>query len=191
MLWTVARQAPLSLGFPRQEYWSRLPCPLPGDLPNPGIEPRSPTLQANSLPAELPGKPLYNHLHIMISGAPEINVQSKSVTVVSWVSAPRQPYCMSHKLWNIHINIHIRKQEALCRVLRRKRTNRIVYRARKGDLWKGIGSHDDGDRSQTAGWVSKLETQERPHFSSSLSPKAWKQGKPMWSSHLEADRLQT
>ena len=39
--WTVARQAPLSIGFSRQEYWSGLPCPPPGDLPNPGIEPKS------------------------------------------------------------------------------------------------------------------------------------------------------
>ena len=43
-LWTVACQAPLSLGFSRQEYWSGLPCPPPGDLPNPGIEPASPAL---------------------------------------------------------------------------------------------------------------------------------------------------
>ena len=51
--WTVAHQAPLSMGFSRQEYWSGMPCPLPGDLPNPGIEPTppaSPTLQADSLP---------------------------------------------------------------------------------------------------------------------------------------------
>ena len=41
---TVPRQAPLLMGFPRQEYWSGLPCPPPGDLPNPGIEPRSPVL---------------------------------------------------------------------------------------------------------------------------------------------------
>ena len=41
-LWTVAHQAPLSMGFSRQEYWSGLPFPFPGDLPNPGIEPRSP-----------------------------------------------------------------------------------------------------------------------------------------------------
>ena len=40
-LWTVPHQAPLSMGFPRQEYWSGLPFPSPGDLPNPGIEPRS------------------------------------------------------------------------------------------------------------------------------------------------------
>ena len=39
--WTVARQAPLSMGFSRQEYWSGLPCPSPGDCPSPGIEPRS------------------------------------------------------------------------------------------------------------------------------------------------------
>ena len=55
-LWTVAHQASLSMGFSRQEYWSGLPCPPLGDLPNPGIEPRSPTLQA-ALPSEPPGKP--------------------------------------------------------------------------------------------------------------------------------------
>ena len=54
--WTVAHQAPLSKGFSRQEYWSGLPCSPPGDLPNPGIEPRSPTLQADSLRSEPPGK---------------------------------------------------------------------------------------------------------------------------------------
>ena len=51
--WTVARQAPLSMGFSRQEYWSGLPFPSPGDLPDPGIETRSPALQANSLLTEL------------------------------------------------------------------------------------------------------------------------------------------
>ena len=54
--WTVAHQAPLSTGFPRQEYWNGLLCPSPRDLPDPGIELRSPTLQVDSLPAELPGK---------------------------------------------------------------------------------------------------------------------------------------
>ena len=56
--WTVARQAPLSMGFSRQEYWSGLPFPSPGDLPNPGIEPGSPALQADTLSSEPPGKPL-------------------------------------------------------------------------------------------------------------------------------------
>ena len=50
---TVAYQAPPSIGFSRQEYWSGLPFPSPGDLPNPGIEPRSPALQADSLPTKL------------------------------------------------------------------------------------------------------------------------------------------
>ena len=53
--WTVAHQAPLSMGFSRQEYWSRLPFPSPRDLLDPGIEPRSPSLQADSLPSEPPG----------------------------------------------------------------------------------------------------------------------------------------
>ena len=56
--WTVAYQAPPSMGFPRQEYWSGLPFPSPGDLPNPGIEPGSPALQADALPSEPLAKPL-------------------------------------------------------------------------------------------------------------------------------------
>ena len=53
--WTAARQAPLSMGFSRQEYWSGLPFPSPGNLPHPGIELTSPALQADSLLSELPG----------------------------------------------------------------------------------------------------------------------------------------
>ena len=55
--WTIALQAPLYMGFSTQEYWSGLPFPSPGDLSNPGIKPRSPTLQVDSLPAEPQGKP--------------------------------------------------------------------------------------------------------------------------------------
>ena len=55
--WTVAHQSSLSMGFSRQEYWSGLPFPSPGDLPNPGIKPESPVLQADTLPSEPPGKP--------------------------------------------------------------------------------------------------------------------------------------
>ena len=54
--WTVAYQAPPSMGFSRQECWSGLPFPSPGDLPNPGIKPGSPALQADALPSEPPGK---------------------------------------------------------------------------------------------------------------------------------------
>ena len=55
--WTVTYQAPLSIVFSRQEYWSGLPFPSPRDLPDPGIEPGSPALQADALTSELPGKP--------------------------------------------------------------------------------------------------------------------------------------
>ena len=55
--WAVACQAPLSMGFSRQEYWSGLPFPSPRDLPDPWIKPESPSLQADSLPSESPGKP--------------------------------------------------------------------------------------------------------------------------------------
>ena len=66
--WTVAYQAPPSMGFSRQECWSGLPFPFPGHLPDPGIEPRSPALQADALPSEPPGKPVrvYNYTQILL-----------------------------------------------------------------------------------------------------------------------------
>ena len=68
--WTVAHQAPLSMELSRQEYWSGLPFLLPGDLPNPGIKARSPALQADSFPAELPGKPQWSARHYLIPTPP-------------------------------------------------------------------------------------------------------------------------
>ena len=59
--WTVVCQAPLSMGFSRQEYWSRLPFPFPGDLPDPGIELVSPALAGGFFIAKPPGKPHFDH----------------------------------------------------------------------------------------------------------------------------------
>ena len=76
---TVAHQAPLSMGFPRHEYWSGLPFPPPGDLPNPGIKPRSPALQASSLPPELPGKPFASGVKLKFlrwGGYPKCSVKT-------------------------------------------------------------------------------------------------------------------
>ena len=69
MDWTVAYQASPSMGFSRQEYRSGLPFPSPGDLPDPGIEPGSPTLQADALPSEPPGKPKNVSTYPLISAA--------------------------------------------------------------------------------------------------------------------------
>ena len=55
--WTVVNQAPLSMGYPRQKYWSGLPFPSPGDFPDPGIEPLSPALAGRFFTTEPPGKP--------------------------------------------------------------------------------------------------------------------------------------
>ena len=64
---TVTCYASLSMGFSRKEYWSRLPFPSPGDLPDPGIEPRSPALQTDTLLSEPPGKPyIYIYIYIMM-----------------------------------------------------------------------------------------------------------------------------
>ena len=62
--WTVAYQALPSMGFSWQEYWSGLPFPSPGDLPDPGIEPGSPAFQADTLTSEPPGKPPFHLLSL-------------------------------------------------------------------------------------------------------------------------------
>ena len=85
--WTVAHQAPLSMGFSRQEYWSGLPCPFPGVLPNPGSKPRSPTLQADSLLSEPPGKP---SIHGVVSKDGQVTnsislTSRTSATLCSWI----------------------------------------------------------------------------------------------------------
>ena len=61
--WTVIHQTSLSMEFSGQGYWSGQLFPSPGDLPNPGIEPRSPALQADSLPSEPPGEPIFIHVN--------------------------------------------------------------------------------------------------------------------------------
>ena len=76
--WTVARQAPLSMGFSQQEYWNWLPCPPPGSLPNPGIKPKSLALQADSLPAEPQGKPSINEATEICTSNKEQDKPSKN-----------------------------------------------------------------------------------------------------------------
>ena len=86
ILWTVVHQAPLSMGFPRQEYWSRFPFPSLGDLPDPGIKSTSPTLQADSLPSEPLGtyfslkKKRYNQLHEGFKG--NVKIQFYMYTLI-------------------------------------------------------------------------------------------------------------
>ena len=80
--WTVARQAPLSMGFSRQEYWSGLPFPSPGDLPNPGIEPGSPVLQADALPSEPPGNHIRDQFRILFT---EIITLVLHFSVFTWI----------------------------------------------------------------------------------------------------------
>ena len=72
--WTIAHQAPPSTGFSRQEYWSGLPFPSSGDLPNPGIKPRSPTLQGDTLPSEPLGKPPQFLRHMIKENLPRFNL---------------------------------------------------------------------------------------------------------------------
>ena len=79
-LWTVAHQAPPSMGFSRQEYWSGVPFLSPGDLPDPGIKPRSPALQAGALTSEPPGKPTDDH-YIYYCGQESLRRNGVATTV--------------------------------------------------------------------------------------------------------------
>ena len=69
--WTVDRQAPLSVGFSRQEYWSGLPFPSTGDLPNAGIKPASPTLTDGFFTSDLPEKPSWTLAHLKLTESPQ------------------------------------------------------------------------------------------------------------------------
>ena len=100
-LWTIAHQAPLSIGFSRQEYWSGLPCPPPGDLPNPGID-RSPALQADSLPSEPRGKPNYLHYLLSFSQSYARCLHLLILVVLPWQESLHRTfhfYCEMKALW--------------------------------------------------------------------------------------------
>ena len=79
--WIVAHQTPLSMGFSRQECWSGLTFPSPGDLPNPGIQPESPVLWADSLPSEPPGNPPVDQRYSPVLGRPSFII-SPQITLV-------------------------------------------------------------------------------------------------------------
>ena len=85
--WTAAHQGPLSMGFPRQEYWSRLPFPSPGDLSNSGTEPKSPASQADSLPPEPLGKTHPQPEATLILNMPEF-LDTKTPAVKKLVPGP-------------------------------------------------------------------------------------------------------
>ena len=89
--WTITHQAPLSTGFSRQEYLSGLPFPPPEHLPNPGIEPRSPTLQAGSLLSEPPGKP-----GMALSG------RNSFLRMLRWSAHPKR------KVWQVRLYINLK-----------------------------------------------------------------------------------
>ena len=81
--WSVAHQVSLSMEFSRQEYWSRFPFTTPRDLSYPGIKPRSPTLQADSLPSEPSRKPIYTYIYITSSLSIHLLMDSY-VASISW-----------------------------------------------------------------------------------------------------------
>ena len=88
-LWAVAHQAPLSMEFPRQEYWSGLPFPSPGDLLDPGIKPWSPALQADSFLTEAPGRK--GGGFIQFSNVEEGSISLTLPDCLSWTSVLSGP----------------------------------------------------------------------------------------------------
>ena len=108
-LWTVAYQAPPSMEFSRQEYWSGLPFPSPWDLPHPGIEPGSPALRADSLPSELQGKPHINIYPLPFrppsQPAPSCPSRPSQSTGLSFLGHTAASHCCLFYAWqHIHAN---------------------------------------------------------------------------------------
>ena len=97
-LWMVSFHAPLSVGFPRQECWSRLPCPPPKNLPDPGIEPESPTVQADSLPSE----PLSPHFWTSLQPSPSHPSRSSQSIKLNSLLSPAVAY---------HLGLRIKKKK--------------------------------------------------------------------------------
>ena len=154
----VAHQAPLCMGFSRQEYWSGLPFPSPGDLPDSGIEPGSPALQADSLPTELPGNsPPWNmgSLHFEARDGyfnrVVLNVQGKSFflqSAVLYVNREYQRTTLANylcDLWHRHITL-----------LKMSKTARTLALGAASGLWLGcIGQSTVGDFSgKTHVWLA-------------------------------------
>jgi len=93
--WTVAYQAPPSMGFSRQECWIGLPFPSPGDLPDPGIEPWSPALQADTLLSEAPGKPHLDKTVLQKHTCSPVFIEALFTTAKTW----KQLECLSTDEW--------------------------------------------------------------------------------------------
>ena len=117
-LWTVACQAPLSMGFSRQKYWSGLPFPSPEDLPHPGIKPMSSILQADSLLSKPPGKPLSLIRTLLITLGPlgcsgSSPFQGQQVGSLSLSLIPPLPCNETHS-WNLGIRTWTPKDALFC-----------------------------------------------------------------------------
>ena len=117
--WTAACQAPLSMGFSRQEYWSGLPCPPPGDLPNPGIEPRSPVLQTDCLPSEPPGKPMNTGVDSLFHFLGTVSTQESNWGLLQyrWIfyqlsyrGSPRSWDMTINTIWDPELDLGIKKK---------------------------------------------------------------------------------
>ena len=99
--WTVAHQAPLSMRFSRQGYWTGLPFPSPGDFPNPGIELRSPALHADSLPTELQGKPHSNTMSVVkykTKGKAADLLRERTMMQIAFMNELRQESSLNHSI---------------------------------------------------------------------------------------------
>ena len=115
--WAVARQAPLSMGFPRQEYWSGLPFRPPVDLPNPGIEPSSlvsPALAGGFFTTAPPGKPYSGEIHVPLRKSSGITVhnlkkqlQKRTLLMYPDVFLPSRSSLPSHSLSLPGVTFHI------------------------------------------------------------------------------------
>ena len=134
--WTVAHQAPPSMEFSRQEYWSGLPLPSPGDLPNPGIKPRSPTLQADALPFEPPGNP---HKKTKQNPKPKCVRPLENSAQQAGVRGQLTVLSLSGKRWYVHAK-SLRSCPTVCDLMDCSPPSSSVHGILQARIWNGLDS---------------------------------------------------
>ena len=123
-LWTVASQDPLSMGFSRQEYWSGLPFPPPRNLPNPGIKPRSPALQADSLLTELQGKP--HHAKCQTGSQAGIKIAGRNSNNHGYADDTTLMAKRKEELKNLFMSVKEESEKAGLKLIKKLRSQHLV-----------------------------------------------------------------
>ena len=160
--WTVTCQAPLSMGFSRQEYWSGFPFPSPGDLPNPGIEPKSPAFQADSLLTDLWWKPICHYMFVQSKRICNSNSETSSELWTFewlWYISVGSSLVTNVPLWWIILKMgewHWNMYNIMYEMSRQSRSDARYWVLGAGALGRPRGRVWGGRREEGSGWGTQV-----------------------------------